>query len=140
MAITQSMCTSFKLQILSGVHDFSTHTFRMALYTDAANIGSATTAYTASGEVVGSGYTAGGAALVALAPSVDGTTAVVSFEDVSWPASTFTVRGALIYNDTAVGNPAVAVLDFGVDKTVSGQTLTVRFPPDTAATASVRIA
>jgi len=140
MAIIQGMCTSFKLQLLLGVHDFSTHTFRIALYSITADLTPASTAYTPTDEISGSGYTAGGAALTAVAPTTDGTVALASFEDVSWPAATLTARGALIYNSSVAGNPAVAVLDFGADKTVSGQTFTVRFPPATAAAAIVRVA
>ena len=139
MAIIQGMCTSFKRELLLGVHDFSAHTFRIALYTSTADLTPATTAYTTSGEVVGSGYTASGAALTAVPPTTDGSTALVSFEDAAWPAATFSARGALIYNSSVAGNPAVAVLDFGADKTVAGQTFNVRFPAATAAAAIVRI-
>jgi hypothetical protein len=152
MAIIQGMCTSFKRELLLATHNFNTHTFKIALYTSTADLTPATTAYTTSGEVAGSGYTAGGAVLTALrlgppavfgtptVPGTDGTTALVSFEDAAWPAATFSARGALIYNSSVAGNPAVAVLDFGADRSSAGNTFTVRFPPPTAATAIVRIA
>jgi hypothetical protein len=138
MPITQAMCTSFKRELLEAVHNFTTHTFKMALYTDTASLSAATTAYTTAGEVVGAGYTAGGATLTVVAPSVDGTVALVDFADAAWPAATLTARGALIYNISA-SNRAVAVLDFGADKTASNQTFTVQFPVANAATATVRI-
>lgn len=152
MAIVQGMCTSFKRELLLATHSFNTHTFKIALYTSSADLSPSTTAYTTSGEVVGSGYTVGGATLTALrlgppavfgtptVPAIDGTTALVSFADVSWPAATLTARGALLYSSSVAGNPAVAVLDFGADRTVSGQTFNVRFPAATAATAIVRVA
>lgn len=139
MAIVQGMCTSFKRELLLATHNFNAATFKIALYTSSADLSPSTTAYTTSGEVVGSGYTAGGATLTVVAPAIDGTTALVSFADVSWPAATLTARGALLYSSSVAGNPAVAVLDFGADRTVSGQTFNVRFPAATAATAIVRI-
>jgi hypothetical protein len=140
VAIIQSMCDSFKLGLLTGVHDFSTHIFKTALYTGAAELSATTTAYTTSGEVVGAGYSAGGATLTATAPSVSNGVALVDFSDATWPSATFTARGALIYNSSVAGNPAVAVLDFGADKTVLGRPFTVSFPNATSETAIVRIA
>lgn len=134
------LTTSFKTELLSGVHDFATHTFKLALYTNDATLNAATTAYTTSDEVVGSGYVAGGTALVATAPTSDGTTAVVTFEGVSWPAASLTARGGLVYNSSVAGDPAVLVLDFGSDKIADGTTFTVNFPGATAAAALVRIA
>jgi len=108
----------------------------MALYTSAASIGADTTAYTATGEVTGTGYTAGGKALTNVAPVASGTTACVSFETVAWTSAAFTVRGALIYNFTQ-GSKAVAVLDFGSDITCAN-TFTITFPTDDASNAVIR--
>jgi len=138
MAIIQGMCTSFKRELMAALHDFGTDTFKLALYTNAAELSPATTAYTATGEVVGTGYTAGGVALSAVAPTVDGTVAVVDFADAAWPAATLTARGALIYNSSA-DDRAVAVLDFGADRSATGAVFTVQFPAATAASAIVRI-
>lgn len=142
MAITQALCTSFKQELMEGVHDFTSHTFRIALYTSGATLSAATTAYSATNEVSGTGYTAGGEALTVTggAVSISGTTAYIDFSDVTWTSVTITARGALIYNDTAVGNPAVAVLDFGSDKTSTSGDFTVQFPTADASNAIVRIA
>lgn len=142
MAITQSLCTSFKQELMEGVHDFTTHTFKIALYTSSATLSAATTAYSATNEVSGTGYTAGGETLTVTggAVSISGTTAFIDFSDVSWASATITARGALIYNDTVAGDPAVAVLDFGADKTATSGTFTVQFPTADASNAIVRIA
>jgi hypothetical protein len=150
MAVQQTATTSFKVELLQAIHNFgptTPNTFKVALYTAAANIGPATTAYTTVGEVSssGTGYTDGGNVLViSVSPtygtnSVNVPTAYVSFSNSSWPNATFTCRGALIYNDTAAGNPSVAVLDFGSDKTVSNDTFTIVFPTPDANNAIVRI-
>jgi hypothetical protein len=150
MSIAQTATTSFKVELLQAVHNFgptSPNTFRIALYTAAANIGPTTTAYTTSGEVSssGTGYTAGGEVLTITTSPTSGNntlsvpTAYVSFANVSWTNATFTARGALIYNDTASGNPSVAVLDFGSDKTVNNDTFQIIFPTSTANSAIVRI-
>jgi hypothetical protein len=148
MSIAQTATTSFKVELLQAVHNFgptSPDTFKIALYTAAANIGPTTTAYTTSGEVVGTGYTAGGNTLTISVSPTSGNnasnvpTAYVSFANTSWPTASFTCRGALIYNDTASGNPSVAVLDFGSDKTVSSDTFTIIFPTPDANSAIVRI-
>ena len=137
MAITQTQCTSFKVELLTGTHDFSSDTFKIALYTSAANLGADTTAYSASNEVSASGYTAGGNILtVSTTPTSSGTTAYISFANTSW-SSALTARGALIYNSSK-SNKAVAVLDFGADKTSSG-TFTVTFPTADATSAIIRI-
>ena len=147
MAISQTATTSFKVELLQAVHNFgptSPNTFYIALYTSAANIGPTTTAYTTSGEVVGTGYVAGGKALTITTPPTSGTntsgttTAYISFATVTWPNSTFTVRGALIYNVTQ-GSKSVAVLDFGSDKVLNDDTLQVIFPTPDANSAIVRI-
>lgn len=139
MSITQAMCTSFKAQLLTGVHNFSAHTFKIALYTSSANLSAATSAYTDAGEVVGLGYTAGGAALTVSSVVTDGGVALADFADVSWPGATLSARGALIYNSSVAGNPAVTVLDFGADRTAAGVAFTVQFPAPTGETAIVRI-
>lgn len=143
MAITQGMCTSFKVQLLKGEQNFNTgttKTYKIALYTSAANLGPTTDTYSGtSNEVVGAGYTAGGKVLaISQIPTSTGTTAFIDFSDVTWTASTITARGALIYNST--DNTAVAVLDFGSDKTSTAGDFTVVFPSSDAANAIVRIA
>lgn len=149
MSIAQTATTSFKVELLEAVHNFgptSPDTFKCALFTAAANIGPTTTVYTAgmTGEVVGAGYTEGGNTLVvSQAPAAGNNsslvpTAYVSFQNTSWPNANFTTRGALIYNATK-GNKSVAVLDFGSDKTVSGDTFTIIFPTPDANSAIVRI-
>lgn len=149
MAISQTATTSFKVELLQGVHNFgptSPDTFKIALYTGAANIGPSTTAYTATNELPnGNGYTTGGNTLTISVSPTSGNnssavpTAYISFANTSWANATFTCRGALIYNDTATGNPSVAVLDFGSDKTVNNETFTVIFPTPDANNAIVRI-
>jgi hypothetical protein len=139
MAIAQAMCSSFKQQILLGEHDMDTDTFKIALYTSAATLSAATTVYSTSDEVVGTGYTAGGNTLTGATVSLSGTTAFVDFSDSSWTTATITARGALIYNSSKA-NKAVAVLDFGSDKISTGGTFTVQFPVNDASSAIVRIA
>lgn len=150
MAFTGNfMCTSFKQELLYGVHDFDSatgDTFKMALYTNSAAFDAATTAYTASNEVSGTGYTAGGQALTSVNPTTSGTTAFTDFADETWTTATITARGALIYNSTpnvtsvAVTNPSVVVLDFGSDKTSTAGDFTVIFPTADASNAIIRIA
>jgi hypothetical protein len=139
MSIMQGATTSFKLELLEGVHNFLTDTFKIALYTGNANLGSATTVYVTSDEVTGTGYTAGGNTLTVIPPASSGTVAYVSFQNTSWASASFTARAALIYNATQ-GNKSVAVLDFGADKTVSNSTFTITFPVDDATNAIVRVA
>jgi hypothetical protein len=137
--IVQGQTTIFKQNLLSGLENFATGTtqvYKIALYTANAELTASTLEYTSLNEVVGAGYTAGGEILTPIAPASSGSTAYVSFDNVSWLASSFLCRGALIYNDTT--NAAVAVLDFGSDKTALG-TFTVTFPPATASTAVIRI-
>jgi hypothetical protein len=137
MAISQSMCTSFKVGLLNGVHNFSVDTFKMALYSENAQISASTTIYTTDGEISAQNYSAGGIVInVDPMPLASGTTAYVSFQDAVFNAA-LTARGALIYNQSK-GNAAVAVLDFGADKTM--QNFTVVFPPATANSAILRIA
>ena len=143
MAITQAVCNSFKTEILGAVHDFDSgnaQVFKLALYTSAANLSAATTAYTATGEVANTGqYTATGAALQSKQVSLDTATAIVTFADLSFTGVTLTARGAVIYNSSA-SNAAVCVLDFGADKTATSGTFTIQFPAFTAAAAILRIA
>jgi len=139
MPITQGMCSSFKQQILLGEHDMDTDTLKIALYTSAATLDASTTVYTTSNEVTGTGYTAGGNTLTGATVSLTGTTAFVDFSDTSWSTATITARGALIYNSSK-SNKAVAVLDFGSDKTSTGGTFTIQFPVNDATNAIIRIA
>ena len=144
MAISQAMATSFKVGLLDGVFDFGTGTsqvFKIALYTSSANLDATTTAYTTSGEVVGTGYTAGGNTLVvSQVPTSTGTTAFLDFADSTWANATITARGALIYLANGTTNPAVCVLDFGSDKTSTNGDFTVIFPAADASNAIIRIA
>jgi hypothetical protein len=133
-------CNTFKTGMMNGTFNFTSGTFYMALYTNAATLDATTTAYTSTGEVVASGYTAGGLALtIAQVPTLgnSGTTAYISFNNAVWTSS-LTARGALIYQ-TTTGNPAVCVLDFGADKT-SSATFTVQFPDPSNTSAIIRIA
>jgi len=138
------MCTSFKQELLQGVHDFTASTgdsFKLALYTNSASFTAATTAYTASNEVGNSGsYSAGGGTLTNVTPTTSGTTAFADFADITFTSATITARGALIYNDTATGDPAVVVLDFGSDKTSTAGDFQVVFPTADASNAIIRIA
>ena len=145
MAFTGNfMPTSFKVQILKGVHNFSTgsgQTFRLALYNNTAAFTAATTAYVTTNEVAASGsYALGGGTLTKVTPTSSGTTALTDFADLSFTTATITAFGALIYNDTATGNPAVAVLDFGGSKSSTLGTFTIVFPAATATGAIIRIA
>jgi hypothetical protein len=137
------MCTSFKQALLDGEMDFSSDTsqvFKIALYTSSATLGAATTAYSTSNEVTGSGYTAGGNTLTVVAPTTSGTTAFLDFNDTTWTTATITARGALIYHADGSGDPAVAVLDFGSDKTSTAGDFTIQFPTADASNAIIRIA
>ncbi len=152
MAITQSMCTSFKVALLDGEMDFSSdtsQTFKIALYTSAADLSAATTVYSVTNEVSGTGYTAGGETIVVSTAPTDGgagTTAFLSFKGtgestdvVTWTDATITARGALIYKVGGT-DPAIAVLDFGADKTSTAGDFQVQFPTADATNAIVRIA
>ena len=145
MAFTGNfMCTSFKQELLVGTHNFTASTgdtFKLALYTNSASFDATTTAYTATNEVANSGsYAAGGGSLVNVTPTTSGTTAFADFDDLAFTSATITARGALIYNSSAVGNPTVAVLDFGSDKTSTTGTFTIQFPTADASNAIIRIA
>jgi hypothetical protein len=140
------MCTSFKKELLEGVHNFKNsggNTFNIALYTNSASFTAATTAYTSTNEITntsGSAYSAKGNALTRVDPATSGTTAFTDFADSSWSSASFTARGALIFNDSASGDPSVVVLDFGADKTASNGTFSVVFPAADASNAVIRIA
>jgi hypothetical protein len=138
------MCTSFKTQLMQAVHNFTAstgNTFKLALYDNSASFTAATTAYTATNEVPNSGsYVAGGGALTNVTPTSTGTTAFTDFADLSFTSATITAFGALIYNDTAAGDPTVCVLDFGGAKTSTVGTFTIIFPTNDATNAIIRIA
>ena len=144
MAFTGNfMCTSFKQELLTATHDFTNstgNTFKLALYTNSASFDASTTAYTATNEVAGTGYSAGGGTLTNVTPTTSGTTALTDFADLTFSSATITARGALIYNDTAAGDPSVVVLDFGADKTSTAGDFTVVFPTADASNAIIRIA
>ena len=156
MAITQALCTSFKQEILQGIHNFTNgsgggtttstgtgNTFKIALFTSSASLGAGTTAYADSNQVSGTGYSAGGNTLTNVTPTVSSTTALPDFADTTWSSSTITARGALIYNSSTTAgsaNRAVAVLDFGSDKTTSAGDFTITFPTADASSAIIRIA
>ncbi len=143
MAITQAMCTSFKKELLEAKHNFLAsggNSFKLALYTSSATMTAATTAYSTSQEASGTNYTAGGAALTNVNPTSSGTTAFTDFADLTFGTATVTARGCMIYNDTASGDPAVAVFDFGGDKTSTAGSFTIQFPAADASNAVIRIA
>ena len=139
MAITQAVCNSFKQELLQGLHDLDGHTLKLALYTSSATLGPTTTAFSTTNESSGTNYTSGGATISNVAVSLSGTVAFVDFDDVSFSSATRSdAAGALIYNSSA-SNRAIAVLDFGSTKSVSGGTLTVSLPSASATTALIRI-
>ena len=139
MAITQAVCNSFKQEHLQGLHDLDGHTLKLALYTSSATLGPTTTAFSTTNESSGTNYTSGGATISNVAVSLSGTVAFVDFDDVSFSSATISdAAGALIYNSSA-SNRAIAVLDFGSTKSVSGGTLTVSLPSASATTALIRI-
>lgn len=145
MAFTGNfMCTSFKQELMQGVHNFTAstgNTFKLALYTNSASFTAATTAYTATNEVTASGsYATGGGALTNVTPTSSGTTAFTDFDDLSFTTATITAYGALIYNDSATGDPSVVVLDFGGAKTSTSGTFQIIFPAATSSDAIIRIA
>ena len=143
MAISQAMATSFKVEILGGDFDFSSgtaDTFKIALFTSAATLGAATTAYATTNEVTGTGYVAGGNTLtISQVVTSSGTTAFLDFADTTWTSATITARGALIYKSGG-GDPAIAVLDFGSDKSSTAGDFTIVFPAADASNAIIRIA
>ena len=143
MTIATAMCTSFKKELLEAKHNFLAsggNSFKLALYTSSATLGAATTAYSATNETSGTGYSAGGAALTNINPASSGTTGFTDFDDLTFSSSTITANGALIYNDTASGDPAVCSLAFGGDKTSTSGDFTIQFPTADASNAIIRIA
>ena len=156
MAITQAMTTSFKQEILQGIHNFTNgsgggtttttgtgNVFKIALYTSSATLSAATTAYSTSNEVSGTNYIAGGNTLTNVTPTTSSTTALTDFADTTWSSSTITARGALIYNSSTTAGTAdraIVVLDFGADKTSTSGDFTIQFPAAGASTAIIRIA
>ena len=156
MAISQAVCTSFKQELLQGIHNFTLgsgggtttttgtgNAFKLALYTSSASLGAATAAFTASGQSSGTGYSSGGAGLTNVTPTVSSTTALTDFADLTYSSSSITARGAMIYNSsTAAGsaNRAVLILDFGGDKTSQSGDFTIQFPTADASNAIIRIA
>ena len=142
MAVTQTLCTSFKIALLDGEMDFSGDTsqaFKIALYTSSATLDATTTAYSTNNEVSGTGYTAGGNTLtIAANPAASGTTVFLDFADTTWSSSSITARGELIYK-SATGNPAIAVIDFGEDKQTSSADFVIQFPTADKANAIIRI-
>ena len=156
MAITTAMCTSFKSELLQGIHNFHNgsgggtttttgtgNTFKIALYTSSATLAASTTAYATTNEVSGTGYTAGGNTLTNVDPTTSGTTALTDFADTTWSSASITARGALIYNSSTTAgsaNRAVCALDFGADKTSTSGDFVVQFPAADASNAIIRIA
>ena len=156
MAITQAVCTSFKQELLQGIHNFTSgscggtttttgsgNAFKIALYTSSATLAASTTAYSSSNEASGTGYSAGGNALTNVTPTTSSTTALTDFADTTWSSSTVTARGALIYNSSTTAgsaNRAVLVLNFGSDKSSSSGDFTITFPTADASSAIIRIA
>ena len=142
MAITQAMCTSFKSELMTAVHNFATNgnTFKLALYTSSATMSASTTAYSTNQEATGTNYTAKGGTLTKVTPTATGTTAVTDFADLTFGTCTITARGCMIFNDTATGDPNVAVFDFGGNKTSTAGSFTIQFPAKAASTAVIRIA
>ena len=147
MAITSAITNSFKAEMLKGLHSFDTSgatpagsVFKIALYTSSATLGTTTTAYSASNEVSGTGYTAGGNTLTNTGVGTSTTTSYTDFSDTSWTSASFTANGCLIFNDSHSTDAAVCAVAFGGDKTVSSGTFTVQFPAAAATTAIIRIA
>ena len=150
MAITSAVCTSFKVELLKGEHNFTASTgdtFKIALFTSSATLGASTTDYSTSNEITntsGTAYTAGGASLTSVTPTSSGTTAYCDFADVSWTSASFTANGCLIYTTTtgtgSSTTDAICAVAFGGDKTVSSGTFTIQFPTADASDAILRIA
>ena len=137
MSIIQTQTTSFKAELYQAIHNLLTDTLKIALYTGNATLTADTTAYTASNEVVGTGYTAGGVTITGVTVNSSGYTAYVSFNNPAWTSATFTTRAALIYNSSKA-NRSIAVLDFGADKTVTNSTFTITLPTNAVTSALIR--
>ena len=143
MAISSTLTTSFKKELLEAKHNFLAsggNSFKLALYTSSATLGATTTAFTTTGQASGTNYTSGGAALTNINPTSSGTTAFTDFADLTFGTATVTARGCMIYNDTASGDPSVATIDFGGDKTSTAGDFTIVFPAAASGTAIIRIA
>ena len=137
------MCTSFKKELMEAKHNFLNsggNTFQIALYTDSASFTAATTAYTTTNEISGTNYSAKGNTLTRVDPTTSSTTAYTDFADTSWSTATFSAMGAMIFNDTASGDPSVVILDFGALKTATAGTFTIAFPAADSSNAIIRIA
>ena len=142
MAITSPLTSSFKKELLEAVHNFKNSggdTFKLALYTSSATLGAATTAFVTTGQASGTNYTSGGGTLTRVDPSIDGTTAITDFSDLTFGTATVTARGCMIYDDTN-SDKSVATIDFGGDKTSTAGDFTIVFPAAAASTAIIRIA
>jgi hypothetical protein len=137
MSIIQTQTTSFKAELYQAIHDLTTDTLKIALYTNSATLNESTTAYSTTNEITGTGYSAGGATITGVTVNSSGYTAYVSFNNPSWTSASFTTRAALIYNSSK-SNRSIAVLDFGSDKTVSGNTFTITLPTNNASDALIR--
>ena len=143
MAITHAMCTCFKKELLEGKHNFLAsggNSSKLALYSSSATMGASTTAFTTTNQASGTNYTSGGSALTNVNPTSSGTTAFTDFADLTFGTATVTARGCMIFNDSASGDPAVAVFDFGGDKTSTAGSFTITFPTADASNAVIRIA
>jgi hypothetical protein len=138
MAIQQATCTSFKSELLIGTHVIGTDTLKIALFQSSATLGASTTAYSATGEAAGTGYVAGGATLSGVTITTSGTTVYVTFTNPTWAGSSITARGALIYNSSK-SNKAIAVIDFGENKTTAGTTFQINLPTADATNAIIRL-
>jgi hypothetical protein len=146
MAITSAICNSFKVEILTGTHNFTAstgNTFNLALYTSSATLDKDTTVYSSTNEITntsGSAYSAKGNALTSVTPVLSTDTAVCDFANTSWSSASFTANGCLIFNDSVASDPAVCAIAFGGDKTVTSGTFTIEFPAASAGTAIIGIA
>lgn len=142
-AITSAISSSFKTDLGVLIHDFTTstgHTVRTALYTSSATIGASTTQYSATNEITGTGYTAGGVSMANVTPVLSGTTAIYDWADAQWTSSTFTANGSLTYNDTSTNNRSIFSIAFGSDQTVTAGTFTIQWPTADASNAIIRLA
>lgn len=142
MASTTAICSSFKQQVLEALHDFNTagHVFRWALYTDTATFGAGTTAYTATNEISGTGYTAKGTTTANAEPTLDSTTAILDWPDPTWATATFSAYSTMLFNDTHASDASVAIWNFGGVQTASGGNFVLQLPAPAAATAILRLA
>jgi hypothetical protein len=137
MSIIQTQTTSFKTELYQAIHDLTTDTLKIALYTNSATLNETTTVYSTTNEITGTGYTAGGVVITGVTVNSSGYTAYVSFNNPSWTSASFTTRAALIYNSSKA-NRSIAVLDFGSDKTVSNNTFLITLPTNNASDALIR--